>query len=565
MESLIEKLIDYIVEYKKVDRKELNVIQEAARNFKEFSDRLLKEKVISEEDILLLLSREYSLPYLDLDKYRLQPENKNLLPKDMALRYKVLPISKIGNVLTLATADPLNIVIFDDLKLTTFFKKIDLVLAKEDKIVAALNKLYSNDTNIVSLLKEDKEDDAEVSEITNIDENKGLETLIKESNLPPIVRVVDLIIFEGLQKKVSDIHIEPMEDKLTVRFRVDGILHQGLSLPKRNQSAVLARLKIMSSLNITEFRLPQDGRFKVRFEGREVDFRVSSLPTNFGEKIVLRILDRQRLATGIRRLGFSEKPLKLFEKAVRSPFGIILVTGPTGSGKSTTLYSIINQLNNPEKNIITIEDPVEYQIEGITQTQVKPEIGLTFASCLRCVLRQSPDIVMIGEIRDNETADIAIKASLTGEFIFSTLHTNSSVGAITRIVDMGVEPFLVASSLVASTAQRLLRTLCPKCKVKGDIDRSILRRLGLSCQEGEFFQPQGCNYCGHTGYHGRIALLEVLYLDDTMREMIIKRASEYDILEYARAKNVFSSLVEDGFAKCITGVTTVEEVLRVAG
>jgi len=563
MISLKERIIKHILDYKKVPESIIKDIETKSISFQEFKNNLIKNNIVSEEDILLILSREYKMPYLDLDKYRVSPENKNFLPKDLTFRYKVVPISKIGDVLTLATANPLDIVALDDLKLAAPFKKIDLVLAKEDKIVTALNNLYS-ETDIISILKKEDQDYIAMKD-TSFDESKGLETLVKESRLPPIVRVVDLIIYEGLKRRASDIHIEPTEGDLSVRYRIDGVLHHGLSLTKTKQSAILARLKIMSSLNITEFRLPQDGRFRIKFESREIDFRVSSLPTHFGEKIVLRILDKESLSLGIKKLGFSSTPLKLFEEALRAPFGIILVTGPTGSGKSTTLYSVIMQVNTSDKNIITIEDPVEYQVEGITQIQVKPEIGLSFASSLRSVLRQSPDIIMVGEIRDAETADIAIKASLTGEFIFSTLHTNNSVGAVTRLIDMGIEPFLVSSSLIASTAQRLARRLCPKCKVKERIESIFLERIGFNVEKQDFFRPQGCEYCNNTGYRGRTALLEILSLDDTIREMIVKRISEDEILEYAIKKRSFSSLKEDGFKKCIEGITSLEEVLRVAG
>ena len=563
MPSLKERVLKHITELKNVSPEVIKDIQARSNNFNELKFNLITNGVVSGEEILLILSNEYAMPYLDLDKYRISPENKNLLPKELAFRYKVLPIAEIGEVITMATSNPLDVVALDDLKLASSFKKINLVLAKEDKILKFLNTLYS-DTEAVSFSEEESDEDFSLKEIPS-EEGEGLETLVKESTLPPIVRIVDLIIYEGLRRRASDIHIEPTESDLSARYRIDGVLHQGLSLPRKNQNSILARLKVMSLLNITEFRIPQDGRFKVKFEGREIDFRVSSLPTNFGEKIVLRILDREKLSLGIKNLGFSEQPLKLFEEALQAPFGIILVTGPTGSGKSTTLYSILTQFNTPVRNIITIEDPVEYQLEGITQVQVKPEIGLTFSSTLRSVLRQSPDIVMVGEIRDAETVDIAIKASLTGEFIFSTLHTNNSVGAITRLLDMNIEPFLVASSLVASTAQRLVRELCPKCKVKEKVDVHLWEQLGCPLSESVFYKPKGCPYCNHTGYRGRIALLEVLSIDDTIRDMIIKRASEDEIVAYARKARSFLSLREDGYKKCVQGVTSLEEVLRVAG
>lgn len=562
MESLKERIIKSILASKKLDKGLVEKIASTSTDFKEFRDSLIRNNILNDEDILLIFAREYRMPYLDLDKYKVSKENKTIISKELALRYKVLPISRIGEALTLATANPLDIVALDDIRIATTFKKIDLVLAKEDKIIRALNNLYSEE--VTSLLEEDQIEDVSIKEMF-VSEGTDLETMLRESKLPPIVRVVDLMVYEALKRRASDIHIEPTETGLGIRYRVDGVLQDGLLLPKRSQPAILARLKLMSSLNITEFRVPQDGRFKVKFEGREIDFRVSSLPTQFGEKIVARVLDRESLSTGLKALGFSEIPLRLFEEALRAPFGIVLVTGPTGSGKSTTLYSIINQLNSADKNIITIEDPVEYQVEGITQVQVKPEIGLTFAACLRSVLRQSPDIIMIGEIRDAETVDIAIKASLTGQFIFSTLHTNTAVGAIIRLIDMGIEPFLLASSLVATTAQRLVRKLCQQCKIKEAVDKSLLKRFGLDSGVEELFRPKGCKYCNNKGYRGRTALMEILPIDDRIREMIIKRASEDEIIAYARQSKEFSSFKEDGFKKCLEGITSLEEVLRVAG
>jgi len=431
---------------------------------------------------------------------------------------------------------------------------------------------HSNDLNGVDFndLKVGDTVTFDVEEASSSKEgSQDLENLITESKHPPIVRAIDLIIYNALKKRASDIHIEPYEDKLLVKYRIDGVLNEEFSFPKINQQAVIARLKIISGLDITESRMPQDGRFKVKFETREIDFRVSSLPTNFGEKFVLRVLDRKSLSVGLEKLGFSQKPLKLFEEAIAAPFGIILVTGPTGSGKSTTLYSIISKINTPEKNIITIEDPVEYHLEGITQIQANADIGLTFSAGLRSILRQSPDIIMVGEIRDSETADIAIKASLTGEIIFSTLHTNNAVGAIGRLRDMGIESFLLASSLVALTAQRLVRKLCSKCKEKYKVDKEIIERLGLDsfCDKhnktNEFYRPKGCPYCGHSGYYGRVAIIEIILLDDKIKEMIIEKLPESDIIKYAREFRGYNSLREDGLEKCLKGETSIEEAIRV--
>ena len=562
---LKDKIFTHILESKKLDKKQLSAIFKKASNYKELKQLLIKDKLIEEDELLLAFSRELKVPFIDLKRYKISYKNQELLPQEVAFKYNVLPICKIGNILTLATSNPLDVITLDDIKILTGAENVDLVVSREEDITNTLVNLYKSVEDLSKTFGEDESFDFE--EVGGVRED--LESLINESKLPPIVRAIDLVIYNALKKRASDIHIEPYEDKLLVKYRVDGILSEEFSFPKVNQQAVIARLKIISSLDITEARLPQDGRFKVKFENREIDFRVSSLPANFGEKFVLRVLDKESLSLGLEKLGFSPGPLKLFAEAIKAPFGIILVTGPTGSGKSTTLYSIINQMNKPDKNIITIEEPVEYNLEGITQIPVNADIGLTFSAGLRSVLRQSPDIIMVGEIRDSETADIAIKASLTGEMILSTLHTNSAVGAIMRLKDMGIEPFLLASSLVASTAQRLVRKLCPKCKERYTVDSDILKNLGLHSflksqrKEKEFFRPKGCSYCGHSGYRGRIAILEIILLDDKIKEMIIEERQEADIVKYAEEVKGFESLRENAILQCIDGVTSLEEAVRV--
>lgn len=562
-----EKILERIIKDKNPDKKRLLDIAGKAGDYNGFRQALIENKFITEEELLFILSEEFKIPFLDINRYKVLPKNKALIPQAAAFKYKVVPICRVEDVLTIATFNPMDVIAYDDIKIITGAEKITLVLSREESILKILNTLYGSIEEIVTTFEQDPLFD--IDEISEIKEGKDdLEELINESKRAPIVRAIDLIIYNTLKKGASDIHIEPYENKLLVKYRIDGILNEEFSFPKKNQQAVIARLKIISSLDMTESRLPQDGRFKVKFENREIDFRVSSLPTNFGEKFVLRVLDRENLSAGVEKLGFSPKPLKSFQEAVQAPFGIILVTGPTGSGKSTTLYSIINQINTPDKNIITIEEPVEYHLEGITQIQVNSDIGLTFSAGLRSVLRQSPDVIMVGEIRDSETADIAVKASLTGELIFSTLHTNSAIGAITRLKDMEIEPFLLAASLVASSAQRLVRKLCPRCREKYQMDKIAIERLEIEsfCESHggvkEFYRPKGCSYCGHSGYRGRIAILEVILLNDTIREMIVEKCSEEKIVQYARQFRGYNSLREDGFLKCIEGITSIEEVLR---
>lgn len=562
-------ILSYIEKNKKCDKSRLSDINKKSSGYDDFKRRLIENEFISEEELLLIFSKELKIPFLDLKKYKIPHNSQELLPKEMAFKYKVLPLCKIGNVLTLATSDPLDVIACDDIKIVTGVEKVDLVLSRENDIVKALHTLYKTAEEVTKVFDEESYvDKVETLLEEGYEAKQDLERLIKESKHPPIVRAIDLIIYNALKKKASDIHVEPYEDKVLVRYRIDGVLNEEFNFPKKNQQAVSARLKIISSLDITESRLPQDGRFKVKFENREVDFRVSSLPTHFGEKFVLRVLDKESLSIGLKKLGFSPKPLKLFEEAIAAPFGIILVTGPTGSGKSTTLYSIINQINTPEKNIVTIEDPVEYHVEGVTQIQVNADIGLTFSAGLRSVLRQSPDVIMVGEIRDSETADIAIKASLTGELILSTLHTNNAVGAITRLRDMGTEPFLLASSLVALTAQRLVRTLCPKCKEKYTIEEEVIKRLNITefCRQAgtkDFYKPKGCSYCNQSGYRGRVAILEIILIDDKIKEMIMEKRPEAEIIEYAKKFKDYNSLWEDGLLKCAEGLTSIEEVIRV--
>jgi len=535
--SLHDKLTQVLLTKKLLTEKDLKRARDIQK--KEggaFTSVLIREGMVKEEELLSSMSSTFNIPAVNLARYKIEPEGVRLIPEKMARQYRLIAICNLTNTLIVAMSDPLNVLAVDDLKTLTKLN-IEPILSTESSILDAIDKFYGTDKRRLSdIVREQETSDIEVVDVAK--EEFDISEAALEGETTPIVKIVSLILLESLKRRASDIHIEPGEDSLRVRYRVDGNLHEVLTIPKKNQNAVLARLKIMSGMDITESRIPQDGRFKIRARSKEVDYRVSVLPTSFGSKVVLRALDRSNLSMGLDKLGFSDYTLQKFEEAVAKPFGMILVTGPTGSGKSTTLYSVINKLNTADKNIITIEDPVEYQVEGITQVQSNSDIGLTFASGLRSLLRQSPDVIMIGEIRDSETADIAIKASLTGQLVLSTLHTNDAPTAISRLMDMGVEPFLIASSIILVAAQRLCRVVCKACKGKG------------------------CEKCSSTGYYGRRAILEVLSVDDKVRELIIDRASVDDIRNYAISKGM-KTLRQDAMEKQKQGITSMEEVLRV--
>ena len=520
---------------------------------------ILKQGVISEHDLLALLVRELKVPSVDLSKYHFDERLKSMVPAKIARQHQVMPISCLGGTLTVAMADPLNVFAIDDLSNITG-KKVDVMVATASQVQQAIDNFY--DTAAQSIA--DVTHNIESANFEIISEGPS-ETNTDTGQEAPIIRMVNLVIKEAIRQRASDIHMEPTPEGMRVRYRIDGILQDTLVIPKDSQSAVTVRIKIMSRIDITTTQTPQDGRFKMRVSSQEVDFRVSLLPTTFGQKVVMRILDKASLSMGLEKLGFSGRSIKIMEEAIYKPFGMILVTGPTGSGKSTTLYSMINKLNTPDRNIITIEDPVEYLIEGLTQIEVKHDIGLDFATGLKAVLRQSPDIVMVGEIRDTETADIAIKASLTGQLVLSTLHTNDASGAVTRLVDMGLEPFLVASSLVVVCAQRLCRRVCPHCKEPVKLPAKALAAIQGRVKPGTvFYEGKGCDQCRHTGYLGRLGMTEILQVDDAVRDMLIRGKSSDDIARYARENQGMQLLFDDAVDKMNEGQTTLAEVYRVA-
>jgi len=518
--------------------------------------------IVPERSFLTILSRELDIVPIDVSRVTFDEKIVNLVPEKLIRKYSILPLSRIGRDITVIVYDPTDILAIDDIKKVTGCD-IKLVVATRRQLEDSIRSFFkSEEDDILSVIDEDISNVEVLETAQSCDDSE----ITQESKAAPIIKMVDLVITEAIRQRVSDIHMEPQEKNLRIRYRIDGKLHDVFDLPKKNQKAIITRIKIMSNLDITETRVPQDGRFRVKSKNKEIDFRVSSLPTVFGNKIVLRALDKSNLSVGLETLGFLPEPLAVFKEALRKPFGIILVTGPTGSGKSTTLYSVLNKMNMTEKHIVTVEDPVEYQLEGITQIAANPEIGLDFASGLRSLLRQSPDIIMVGEIRDFETADIAVKASLTGQMVLSTLHTNDAVGAITRLVNMGVEPFLIASSLVMACAQRLLRKICVNCKIPAEIPPKTLKEIkeqyGKLVDTDKFYKGKGCPMCNGSGYYGRLGTLETLFVDDEIKDMINRRKSEGEIRKHLSSKGV-RSLRENAMIKFIKGWTTLEEVLRV--
>ena len=580
MGSFTTRFCDAIVAKGLVKREQLTQALEEGGGTN-FARTLVNKGLMTEDKVVNVLSEELNIPTISLAKYRIDIQVAQLIPERVARQYNIIPISKLGKRLVVAMADPLNIVALDDIHALTQHAT-DLVLAPESEIRRAIEQVYNSQADLSMVLSGEAGED--VPETASVDAGSSLEGAVKlllsdQNSDVPVVKVINMMIVEALRKRASDIHLEPLEKWLRVRYRIDGHLVEAHQLPKAVQNTVLTRLKIMSGLDITEWRLPQDGRFKVRLDAQEVDFRVSLLPVTHGGKVVMRVLDKANLSIGLDHLGFLPASITLFKDAVKRPYSMILVTGPTGSGKSTTLYSILSELNTVTRNIITVEDPVEYQVEGITQIQAYPEIGLTFAAGLRALLRQNPDIVMIGEIRDFETADIAMKASLTGQLVLSTLHTNDAPSAVTRLVDMGVEPFLVASSVTLIEAQRLVRKLCAKCREPYEPTAQVLGGLGwtkeaasamlAATQNGTgetpsvFYRAVGCSHCNRSGYRGRVGIIEVLLVDDRIREMVVTKAQSWEIKDYAVSALGMAPLRQDGLKKAAMGITTLEEVLRV--
>jgi len=529
---------------------------------------LMKLGYVTEEQITQILSRQYGVPSVNLSKLEIDPEITNLVPVDVCQKYMVMPIRRVGATLTIAMVDPTNVFALDDIKFMTGLN-VEPVVATEEGIKKAIEKYYgaSWDEKLKTVLG-DMEGTAEEIEVKAEEEEIDIAELEKSSEDAPVVRLVNLILSEAVQRGASDIHIEPYEKDYRIRFRIDGVLYEVMSPPLKLKDAVASRIKILSQLDISEKRLPQDGRIKVRMKTKtgtkDLDIRVSVLPTLFGEKIVMRLLDKDQLRLDMTQLGFEPSSLEKFLKAISKPYGMVLVTGPTGSGKTNTLYSALSRLNTPEVNIMTAEDPVEFNLHGINQVQMHERIGLNFATALRSFLRQDPNIIMVGEIRDFETAEIAIKAALTGHLVLSTLHTNDAPSSVSRLLNMGIEPFLVSTSLLLVVAQRLVRRICPQCKQPITYPPEALIDVGFSPDEIpnlRLYKGAGCPNCNNTGYRGRIGVFEVMEVSDSIREMILEGASTLELKHQAREEGMIT-LRESGLIKVRQGITTIEEVLR---
>lgn len=566
-QSLKEKMMDVLTRSNYLTPEQLDeAIATQKKTGRRLSDVLTMLGYITQKDLVIILSQSLNVPPVNLSKIKINPEIVKIIPRESAEKYQALVISKIGKVLTVAMVDPLNVLAIDELKVLTNYE-LKIVVAGEKELQGAINTYYSSNTatneQIRNIIEDAQDMSLELIEDTPDTQDKMLNTaqLLKDVEGAPVVKITNMLLAQAIKNQASDILIEPQEKVLRIRYRLDGILKEFPAPPKHMEEAIVSRIKVLSVLNIAEHRLPQDGRFKIKVADREVDFRVSIMPTSHGEKVALRVLDKTAVVLDLDKMGFEAGPLKIIKELAMEPHGMMLICGPTGSGKSTTLYSILKYVDDPEKNICSAEDPVEYQLEGINQVNVNPDVGLTFCGALRSFLRQDPDVIMVGEIRDAETLDISIKAALTGHLVLSTLHTTEAAGAVTRMVNMGIEPFLITSSCIMVCAQRLIRKICPDCKESYPITPEIRKKFKIGDQYKELFKGKGCTTCQGTGYKGRVGLCEVLALTPEIRDLIMSRAQESAIKAKAREQGM-STLRENGVVKSVKGITTLEEVTR---
>jgi len=557
-ESPHRTLEQLLIEQGRITQDDLRKVKRLQQERGERLERLLLDLgFISEEDLLPLLSAYLGVETIHRRDFPTAPLPLGSLNLKFLKHAKVLPLAQTNGTLTVAMSDPADYYTIQGLELATGLQ-VEPRLARERDVLEALETIYGGGNAAGGASAETADTELEVFSDDEEDVNH-LRDLASEA---PVIRFVNLLISRAVEQRASDIHIEPFENELKVRYRIDGVLHDVEAPARRLQAAIVSRVKIMSKLNIAERRLPQDGRIKLRLMGREIDLRVSTLPTLYGESVVLRILDRSSIVVTLGSLGFPEDTLAQFDRLITKPYGMILVTGPTGSGKTTTLYGALDKINSPDKKLITIEDPVEYQLLGVNQIHVKPQIGLTFANGLRSIVRQDPDVIMVGEIRDAETAEIAIQAALTGHLVFSTLHTNDAAGAVSRLLEMGVADYLLASSLLGVLAQRLVRKVCEKCRRSAEITPTVQRELGGDGTPAQVYEGTGCEDCAQTGYRGRSGIFELLLVNDVIRPLILKRSSA-DMIKDAGVQQGMRTLREDGWHKVRTGVTTVAEVVRV--
>ncbi|MBX3126733.1 MAG: type IV-A pilus assembly ATPase PilB [Polyangiaceae bacterium] len=563
--STTNRLGELLVREKLISLQQLRQAQdEQKRSGKNLGYALAKLGYISDGEITNFLSSQYRLPAINLDEYEIEAEIIKLVGREVCEKHKIIPVSRSGSSLIVGMADPTNLHAIDDIKFLTGFN-VEPVVASETAILGAIERYYNVGPSYDEVLEDFDIGDEDIDFGSDSDDVNVME-LERASEDAPVVRLVNVLLLNAIRKGASDIHIEPYEKRLRVRYRVDGVLSEEMSPPIKLKNALVSRIKIMSALDIAERRLPQDGRIKLKLgKGREMDFRVSVLPTMWGEKVVMRLLDKGNLQLDMTKLGFDKGPLEDFAWAINQPWGMVLVTGPTGSGKTTTLYSALSDLNQPGVNISTAEDPVEYNLHGINQVQTHDDIGFNFAMALRAFLRQDPDIIMVGEIRDFETAEISVKAALTGHLVLSTLHTNDAPATISRLLNMGVEPFLITASVNLVLAQRLARRVCMDCKRDVPVDPQVLLDLGCTPEQaavGKITKGQGCGNCNSSGYKGRVALYEVMRFHDDLKEMVLQGASTAE-LKTAAIKRGMLSLRMSGITKVLEGVTTPEEILRV--
>lgn len=557
----LPRLGDVLLEQGKLTEEDLReALEIQEKNGERLGHILTQQKKIAEADLLAALAAQLAMEIVPgFADEQLRFDLVERLPIHYLKKNLIFPFEAGDGTLRVAVSDPLSLEVLDDLRIVYEKDHIQPVLAPAREIISAINRTYGQANDTAEQIIQDLNHEEHGSIFTELEENVDL---LDETSEAPIIKLVNQIFSQAVKSQASDVHIEPYQQHLQVRFRLDGVLHNVLSPPRRLHAAIVSRIKVMARLNIAEKRLPQDGRMEVRIGERQVDVRVSSIPTAFGERVVMRLLEKSGRLLELTEIGLSSEALSQMKQLIQTPYGIILVTGPTGSGKTTTLYAALNYINSPDKNILTIEDPIEYQLDGIGQMQVNPKINLTFANGLRSMVRQDPDVILVGEIRDLETAEIAIQAALTGHLVFSTLHTNDAPSAVTRLIDMGIEPFLASSAVQAIIAQRLVRLLCPRCKEQYAPDQAQLEELGLKGKGLSIFQAKGCPYCLDTGYRGRTGIYEFLVMSEAVKTLMLKTSDANQIRQAGKAEGM-KSLRDDGIRKVLQGKTTISEVLRV--